>query len=183
MKRIILALGLAVTFLSPVGLAQTSPPKPGPEHHKVRVFVGHWTYEGEYKPGPLGPGGKAAGEYTVQPILGGFFVQGHWTEKGPWGETKGFETFGYNPATNNYLQSQYASDGTIAGGSLTVNGNAWDYTGMIFLAGKRYGFKATMTFTADLMGLEMKTALSADGNTWAPFGEFIFTKVTAPPKK
>jgi hypothetical protein len=46
--------------------AQTTVPKPDPELKKLGVIVGHWTYEGEYKAGPLGPGGKAKGEEFIQ---------------------------------------------------------------------------------------------------------------------
>jgi len=183
MKRFVIAISLVFLVFAVFAWAQTPAPKPGPEHQKVRIFAGHWTYEGEYKPGPWGPGGKVSGEYTAQPILGGFFVQGHWTEKGPLGETRGFETFGYNPATNNYLQSQYADDGSIAAGSITVNGNIWSYSGITFFAGKRYELRNTLTFAADLMSMVMKGELSADGNSWTPFMDFTFTKVKATPKK
>ena len=130
MKRFVIAISLVFLVFAVFAWAQTPAPKPGPEHQKVRIFAGHWTYEGEYKPGPWGPGGKVSGEYTAQPILGGFFVQGHWTEKGPLGETRGFETFGYNPATNNYLQSQYADDGSIAAilSAMSVSKPAYSFT-------------------------------------------------------
>ena len=183
MKRFVIAISLVFLVFAVFAWAQTPAPKPGTEHHKVKIVVGHWTYEGEYKPGPFGPGGKATGEYTAQMILGGFFVQGHWMEKGPSGETRGFETFGYNPATNNYLQSQYADDGSIAAGSITVNGNIWSYSGITFFAGKRYELRNTLTFATDLMSIVMKAELSADGNSWTPFMDFTFTKIKATPKK
>ncbi len=54
--------------------AQTPAPKPDVEVKKLHVLVGHWTWEWEAKPGPLGSGGKATGEYDGQMILGGFFT-------------------------------------------------------------------------------------------------------------
>jgi Protein of unknown function (DUF1579) len=184
MKRLAIAVCVVILVFAVTSIAQTPAPKPGPEHQKVKIFVGHWTFAGEYKPGPWGPGGNAIGEETVEMVLGGFFVQGHYVEKGASGETRGFETFGYNPATNNYLQSQYTDDGGIASGAMTVNGNTWNYSGITFFAGKQYKTRYTMTFAADLMSMVMKTELSADGNSWAPFGDFRFTKVPKPaPKK
>jgi hypothetical protein len=183
MKRIAFAVGLVVLVFAVAVSAQTVAPKPGPEHKKVEVFVGHWTYEGEYKAGPLGPGGKATGEYTAQMILGGFFVQGHWVEKGGSGVSRGFETFGYNPATNNYLQSQYTDDGGMASGEITVSGNIWNYSGVMFTAGKQYKLRNTLTFAADLMSIVMKAEISTDGSSWTPFWDFKFTKTKPEIKK
>jgi hypothetical protein len=183
MRRIVVYVCMPVLVFAVAIIAQTQAPKPGPEHQKVRIFVGHWTYEGVYKPGPWGPGGKATGEETVELVLGGFFVQGHVVEKGASGETRGFETFGYNPATNNYLQSQYMDDGSMASGAMTVNGNTWDYSGITSFAGKQYKTRYAMTFATDLMSMVMKMELSADGNSWTPFGDFKFTKVKPAPKK
>jgi len=184
MKRLAIAVCVVVLFFVVAGWAQTAAPKPGPEHQKVKIFVGHWMYEGEYKPGPWGPGRKATGEETVEMVLRGFFVQGHVVEKGATGETRAFETFGYNPATNNYLQSQYMDDGSMASGAMTVNRNTWNYSGITFFAGKQYKTRYTMTFAADLMSMVMRMEISADGNSWAPFGEFKFMKVPeSAPKK
>jgi hypothetical protein len=40
-----------------------------------------------------------------------------------------------------------------------------------------------MTFAADLMSIVVKMEISTDGNSWTPFWDFKFTKVTATPKK
>jgi len=183
MKRLAIAVWVLVLVFAVSFWAQTTAPKPGPEHQKVKMFVGHWTFAGEYKPGPWGPGGKSTGEETVEMVLGGFFVQGHYVEKGASGETHGFETFGYNPATNNYLQSQYIDDGSMGSGAMTVNGNTWNYSGITFFTGKQFKTRYTMTFASDLMSMVMKTELSADGNSWTPFSDFKFTKVPKPAQK
>jgi hypothetical protein len=183
MKRIAFVVGLVVLAFAVAILAQTPAPKPGPEHQKVGAFVGHWTYAGEYIAGPAGPGGKFTGEYTAQMILGGFFVQGHWVEKGPSGEQKGFETFGYNPATNNYLQTQYIDDGSMSSGEITVSGNIWNFSGATYIGGRQYKIRSTMTFAADLMSIVMKAEVSADGSSWTPFWDAIFTKVKPAPNK
>ncbi|HVP90333.1 MAG TPA: DUF1579 family protein [Terriglobales bacterium] len=161
---------------------QTAAPKPGPEHQKIKMFVGHWTYEIEYKSGPWGPAAKTTGEYANEMTLGGFFSQGRWVEKAPWGPSRGVETFGYNPAGKNYLQSQYTDDGGMASGEITLNGNTWSYSGVQLLAGKQYKTRGTMTFAADLMSMTAKFETSADGIGWMPFWEAKFTKVKPAPK-
>ena len=183
MKRIVCSVSLVILVLALAAWAQAPAPKPGPEHQKVKMYVGHWTYTGEYKPGPIGPGGAFTGEYNAQMILGGFFLQGHWTEKNPSGEVKGFETFGYDPANKNYFQSQYQDDGSMASGVLTVSGNTWTYSGKTVAAGKQYAFRATLVFAADLAGIELKADISTDGSTWTPFIEAKFTKAKPAPKK
>jgi len=176
MKRFIIAVSVVVLVFA-VGLqAQTSAPKPGPEHKRVEIFVGHWTYVGEYIAGPLGPGSKVTGEYTGQMILGGFFFQGQWVEKGPSGEVRGVETFGYDPVTKSYAQSQYQDDGSIGSGAYTDHGNIWNYTGTWLLGGKRYMVRMTITFATDLMSITGKGEISADGNSWAPFVDLKYTK-------
>ncbi len=95
----VLGLSLATAIL-----AQTPVPKPDPESKKLATFLsGHWTYEGEYKPGPLGPGGKITGEYTGQTILKGSFFEGRETEKGATGEMHNIEIDAYDPANKNFI--------------------------------------------------------------------------------
>jgi hypothetical protein len=184
MKRIAIAVCVVVLVLAVVARAQTPAPKPGPEHKKVGVFVGHWTYEAEYKAGPLGPAGKATGVYNAQWVLGGFFVQGQWVEKGASGETRGIETYGYDPLNKNYAQSMYQDDGTIGSGAMTGSENIWNYEGAWVIGGKKYMVKVTFTLAADLMSFTQKGDISADGNSWTPWLEAKYTKVPKPaPKK
>jgi hypothetical protein len=53
---------LLVAGLATAMQAQTPTAKPDPELNKIHVWVGHWTFEGEIKPGPLMPAGKITGE-------------------------------------------------------------------------------------------------------------------------
>ena len=53
MQRISILLFLLVFCSATAMQAQAPAPKPDPEVKKLHVWVGHWTYEGEYKPGPL----------------------------------------------------------------------------------------------------------------------------------
>ena len=50
-------------------------PQPGPEHKRLEVWVGEWTYEGEAKETPIGPAGKFAGKLTGRMVLNGFFLE------------------------------------------------------------------------------------------------------------
>ena len=71
-----IALLFLLAFCSATAMqAQAPAPKPDPEVKKLHVWVGHWTVEGEYKPGPFGPSGKGSGESTGRMILNGFLFE------------------------------------------------------------------------------------------------------------
>jgi hypothetical protein len=185
MQRIsILPLVLVVCFATAMqAQAQAPKPKPDPEVKKLHADLGHWTYEGEAKPGPLGPAGKFTGEFNGQMILGGFFFQGRWTEKGPTGEERGLELDGYDPVNKNFSSEMYLDDGSRFSGALTVAGNAWTYEGKLVMAGKQYQFKGTFVLAPDLASGTYKTETSLDGKTWTTSGESKWTKVQPAPKK
>ena len=68
---------LGILLLATVAFAQMDIPKPGPEHKKLDFFVGHWTSEGDTKPGPMGPGGKFTMQENSEWMDGGYFVVIH----------------------------------------------------------------------------------------------------------
>ena len=171
MKRFTLLLLLIFCFAMAMQ-AQMPAPKPAPEFKKVAdAWVGHWTYEGEYKAGPLGPGGKITGELTSEMILGGFFIQFQWTEEGAAGKTHGLEIDKYDPVQQKYTTSEYHDDGSTASGAYTFKGNTCAYKGSFVAGGKQYMAKNTIVFAADLMSYTSKGEISADGKTWAPWWE------------
>ena len=163
--------------------AQTSAQKPAPELKKVDVFwSGRWTYVGEYKAGPLGPGSKITGELTGEMILGGFFIQFRWTEKGAAGETHGLEIDKYDPVKKNFATSEYHDDGSTASGAYIFNGNTCLYTGKFVVGGKQYMAKNTIVFAADLMSYTSKGEISTDGKTWALWWEEKYIRDKPGPK-
>jgi hypothetical protein len=183
MKRVGFLVGLVVLVFGASIWAQTQAPKPDLELKKFDVFLGHWAAEIEYKAGPLGPGGKSAGDYTVRKILGGFFFQNQWAEKSAAGEARGIEIIGYDPANKVFFSSEYHDDGSFGSGAYVSDGNAWSYSGKFVVAGKPYLWKMKGAFSPDLMSFTGKCDISADGKTWEPFDEFKFTKVVkAAPK-
>jgi hypothetical protein len=161
--------------------AQAQMAKPGPELKPLHLIAGHWTYTGDYKPGPLGPGGKVTGEQNNQIILGGFFLQLEFTEKGPQA-SQGLEIDGYDPVSKNFTYSGYEGDGSTYSGVETINGNTWTWEGKLRVAGKEFGFKGTNVFAADSMSYVSKGELSADGKTWMPWFEQKYTKEAAAKK-
>jgi Protein of unknown function (DUF1579) len=79
-------------------------PKPSPEHQRLGAFVGNWTFEGELKPGPMGPGGKMTGTDRIEWAPGNFFVQRNYQGKSPNvpGEMQGTEILAWDGAKKIY---------------------------------------------------------------------------------
>ena len=180
-----------VCFLVIVGFgsalcAQTpaQAPKPDPQLEKLQVLVGHWTYEGEHKPGPLGPGGKVSGEYIGQWRVGGFVLQGSVVEKSSGGTTRIMEIDEYTPMDKAIHWTSWTSSGGRISGTITITGNTITWEGKFTLNGKEFRVREPYVFSADNMSATGKADISADdGKTWTPWIESTYTKAKPAPKK
>lgn len=181
--RALIALIVAACF-SITAFAQqpNQPAKPDPELKRLAVYVGQWRYEGEYKPGPLGPAGKATGDATGEMILRGFFLEWRWKEQVTTVETRGFEILNYDPVNKNYASSAYGDDGSSSLGAYVFDGNTSTYSGKFVVGGKQYLSRVIEVFAADLMSFAQKAEISVDGKTWTPFFEAKFIKTKPTPK-
>ncbi len=170
MRRFVVLFLLLMPGFFSVVQAQTpaAAPKPDPALKKLSVLVGHWTYEEEWKAGPLGPGGKMTGVYDAHMILGGFFLQAEQTEKGAMGEIRNLEIDAYDPVNRNFTSDTFLSDGTKSSFTITVSGNTITWAGTLTFAGKQYQFKEPMVFAPDFMSATAKAEVSVDGKTWIP---------------
>lgn len=169
--------GVLLFVLSGVLIAQAPPiPKPGPEHQRLGAFVGNWTFEGEMKPGPMGPGGKMTGTDRIQWMPGNFFVERRFEGKSPMGEMKGLEIMGYDSAKKVYTFNGFDSMGSIGSGTMTVSGNTWTATGSGNMGGTILHDRCTLAFGAGSTTLTVKCEMSMDGKTWAPSFEGKATK-------
>jgi pimeloyl-ACP methyl ester carboxylesterase len=176
MQRMSFLLLVLVACFATALPAQTEAPKPDPALQKLSVLVGHWTYEEDWKAGPLGPGGKMTGVYDARMILGGFFLQAEQTEKGAMGEIRNLEIDAYDPVHKNFTSDMYLSDGTKSSFTLTISGNTITWAGTLTFGGKQYQFKEPMVFAPDSMSATAKAEISVDGKTWLPAWDGKWTK-------
>jgi len=183
MKRIAFLVGLVVLVFAVSIWAQTQAPKPDPELKKLDIMVGHWTYEGEYKAGPGGPNGKAKGEDRIQWILGGFFLQDQEIETGALGDARMAVLFAYDPVKKNIVISGLMNDGGPVSGIVEISGETITLDGKVVLGGKESLLRNTYVVAADRMSMTQKVEMSADGKTWTPFFDALYTKVKPAPKK
>ena len=151
-------------------------PKPGPEQQKLAAFVGDWTFEGEMKPGPMGPGGKMTGTDRIRWLPGNFFIERRFEGKGPMGEMKGLEILGYDPAKKAHTFNFFDSMGMTGSGTMTLSGSTWTTSGTGSMGGQTMHDRCTLAFGAGSTTLTIKCEMSADGKTWAPSFEGVATK-------
>jgi hypothetical protein len=165
--------------------AQAPAPKPDPELKKLSGVVGHWTYEGEAKPGPGGSGGKVTGEQDVRWILKGFYQETRQREKGPAGESQSLEIDGYDPANKTLTFAVYDDQGGVASGvEAFSSGTTQTYSGKwVEGGGKQYLIRGTVVFAPDFLSFTWKGESSTDGKAWIPAFEVKATKAKAAPKK
>ena len=175
---------LVLAFVSTMqAQAPATAPKPDPALQKIAVWSGHWTSETDLKPGPLGPGAKTTGEFTIRPILGGFFFEFQGTEKGPEGETHDLTIYEYDPVNKSYPFRGYSDNGSTSSGTFTVSGSTYTFEEKFVVAGKEYRTKGQIILAADGMSAATKTEISTDGKKWIPLSEGKFTKAEPGAKK
>ena len=182
MRRVMIVIGMALLLVGVALQAQTPAPKPGPEHKKLDIWVGDWTYEGENHATPLGPAGKFSGKNSARPILGGFFIEFRGEEKGTAGTTQWLEVDGYDSVSKKFTWNVFSSDGSVQTVTYTIEGTTVPYSGTLIVGGKQYKIRGTCVFTPDFTINIDKREISVDGKTWMPFWEAKATKVKSSPK-
>ena len=176
MRRFAVVVALVSISVGAVIAQKPEMPKPGPEHQRLGAFVGNWTFEGEMKPGPMGPGGKLTGTDRVEWTPGNFFLQRSFQGKSPMGEIQGIEVFGYDGAKKIYTFNSFDSLGMMGSGTMTVKGNTWTATGTSTIGTATMRDRCTLEFGAGGSTLMVKCETSADGKTWNPTVEGKATK-------
>ena len=176
MRRFAVVVALVSISVGAAIAQKPEMPKPGPEHQRLGAFVGNWTFEGEMKPGPMGPGGKLTGTDRVEWTPGNFFLQRSFQGKSPMGEIQGMEVFGYDGAKKIYTFNSFDSLGMMGSGTMTVKGNTWTATGTSTIGTATMRDRCTLEFGAGGSTLTVKCETSADGKAWNPTVEGKATK-------
>jgi hypothetical protein len=170
---VLLRLFLVLAFCVPVLAQQT--PSPGPEHRKLQIWIGEWTYSGVAHETPLGPRTEFSGGFRDQLALNGFYVQGRW--KDTFGE--GIELHGYDAAAKAHKAFWFGDDGSRYDLTETYSKDTVSapFT-MIDAKGKQVRGKAVWKFSSDHSSFSATWELSTDnGKTWIPWMEYAGKKV------
>ena len=163
----------------PIALAeQPAAPRPVPGHARLGYFVGTWHTEGEFKPGPMGPGGRMTATETCEWFEGRFSIVCHSEGEFPAGPNRSIGLLGYSAEDGKY--TYYGADNsgmtmtTVSRG--TVQGDTWTYEDESTMGGRLVRTRVTMKELSPTSYTFRMEALGADG-TWAPLIESRATKV------
>ena len=157
-------------------------PKPGPEHKKLEVFVGEWTFEGSGQATPFLPAsGNFRGILTGRIVLGGFFLEMYArdiSDNGYLLEHKVMRT--YDPTKKAFVDYIFENDGTVSMNTVTVDGNTWTMTGTTKDSeGKDYRTRAVEVVSPDGRTLTGTFEYSSDdGKTWVKAWSHTSKRVT-----
>jgi|MudIll2142460700_1097286.scaffolds.fasta_scaffold435377_2 hypothetical protein len=164
MKRIGFGIFFVLLIFAAALQAQSSAQAPGPEHKKLNIWVGDWTYEGESFATPLQAADKYAGKMTVRPILDGFFVE----FQGEDGSSRWHEIDGYDALNKTYFWFGFGNNGKVDTATYTIEGTKVEYSGSITVGEKRLKIRGTVVFADDLKSSVEKRDISLDGQSWIP---------------
>ena len=165
MRRIMLAV-LAIAAFSPLtARAQTvAQQAPGPEHQRLGIWVGEWTYEV----------GTSSGTVEGELVGDGFFLQWRETNTSEAGVTVHIlHVFGYDTVEQNYTWHRYFINGNIQFAKGWVSDANWT-----FLFDEQDGVRARLTATME--SSEVMTfawAQSVKGGPWEVTNQGTMTKV------
>ena len=176
MRKEAFAVGVVLACTAMLAAQAPQMPKPGPEHQRLAAFVGNWTFTGEMKAGPMGPGGKMTGSDRIQWMPGNFFVERRFQGKGPMGEVGGLEILGYDSAKKAYTYTVFDHSGMSGSGTMTVSGSTWNFTGTASAGGQTMQERCVLTFDAGSTSLKINCEMSGDGKSWAPMIEGTATR-------
>ena len=161
------SLLLGILLLATTGFAQMEIPKPGPEVKKLNYFVGHWTSEGDMKPGPMGPGGKFTMHEQTEWMDGGYFIVIHSKYSGG-GMPDGVSTayMGYDTQEKVYTYDEFNSSGEHTHSTGNLDGDNF-----VWMSDMKMGAQTMKgRFSMKLMppnAYAYKFEVSPDGKTWS----------------
>ena len=122
-------------------------PKPGPEAQKMSVFVGHFTNDGEAKPGAMGPNSpamKMSGTEDCRWTAGGFAVICNGTSEVGAMKSTSTALLYYDPGDKMYHYNDVDSGGDVGESTGTADGDTWTWNGKGFMGGQVMYTKFTM---------------------------------------
>lgn len=179
MKSTFLTAGLCLAATLSLTAQPPQAPKPGAEHKKLGYFVGKWTHEGEMKPGPMGPGGKATWTETCEWFEGGFAVVCRSEGKGPMGPMKGIGIMSYSTEEKVYTYAGTDNSGmtmtTVPKG--TVSGDTWTFTDESMMGGQKVKIRVTVKQISPTEQTFLMEMEGPDGK-WMPMMESKGKKTT-----
>ena len=175
MKATIVVLGILLAATA--AFAQMEAPKPGPDVKKLDYFVGHWTAEGNVKPGPMGPGGIFKSDDNNEWMEGGYFVVLHSKYSGggmPGGVSTAY--MGFDPNDKVYTYDEFNSAGEATHSKGTIDADNWVWTNEMKMGAMTMRGRFSVKILSPT-AYTYKFEVSTDGTNWTLFMDGKETKV------
>lgn len=128
MKQTAVLAACMVLGMAGAAAAQGGPPQPTPEHKQLAYWAGSWSFSGEAKASPIGPGGPMSFTETCRLMEGGFTVVCQSKGTGPMGPTEATAIMSYDAAHKVYRYIMAESKLPLIMATGTVKGPAWTWT-------------------------------------------------------
>lgn len=146
------------------------PPRPGPEHQRLEIFVGTWKTEGRIlESDSSGPPSRLTAVDIYDWGPGGFFLIHHVDGRMGEEEVKTIEIIGFDAASQEYRMHSFDNQGNTATYKAILRGRAWKIWG----EAERF----TGEFSEDGSSLSGRWERSAGGAGWQPWMEITLTRV------
>jgi hypothetical protein len=113
-------------------------------------------------------------------VLGGFFLEERWEDKGESGYlAQGIFLTGRDPKTKKFVQYSFENDGSASSSSPTIEGDSWSGPGTrTDREGKTHDLRFASRLSEDGSTDTGKMEYSSDGGkTWKPWFDITFKKV------
>jgi hypothetical protein len=180
MKRVSTVVFAVLLLSTMFAVAQNPPqmPKPGPEQKNLGYFAGVWQTTGDFKPGPMGPGGKSTGMDHIEWMPGGLFLVAHTTVSSSMGKVTGLAVYGYDADKKVYTYDEFNSWGEVVHATGTFDGKVWAWSSDLTMGGKAVKTHFILTETSPT-AYTYKLEMSQDGDNWAPVMDGGGAKVAA----
>ncbi|UCF39010.1 MAG: DUF1579 family protein [Acidobacteriota bacterium] len=161
---------LTIVLLTVVGVATLSAlsAQPGPEHEKMHVWLGDWTWEEEIRDSPDDKWYQASWKGQNRLMPGGFFIEFRWKGIVKGAEISMVEIEGYDPAKKTNVTSFFDSQGNMGGvTSASYQGNTEEveYSSMS-PTGEKIQARCTWRFSADANSASGSCERLSDGKWW-----------------
>jgi hypothetical protein len=162
---VITLLCLALTF---GGSALAQDVDPAQAIKNWEPLVGHWVNEEQQRETPDGSWQKAASEWDIKMMPGGFFVETPGKLRfADGGEVSWVQVWGYDPVNEEAFQHWFASDGVHGEGFFRFSGTTQNSGGSVTLAdGSQQTIRCEWIYSSDYKSSEGSCERLTGGKWW-----------------
>ncbi|HET9364219.1 MAG TPA: DUF1579 family protein [Candidatus Angelobacter sp.] len=152
-KTLVLIAAVAAMCISAIAMQKDDPTK------KLGILVGKWETEGTF----TGTANKSSSTLECRWSPMGNYLVCEQLVAMMGNQSRQLTVYSYNSKDGSYVYSTYRDPGTSpSGGTVTINGNLWTYSGSFEANGKKMEFRTTNDFSKP--GTEtFKSETSDDG--------------------